>query len=67
MMINLQVSFAKEPYQRDDILQKRPLTHTHAKTHSATCGYGVATISRLLRITGLFGKRALSKRGYSAK
>jgi len=29
--------------------------------------YGVATISRLLKITGLFCKRALSKRRYSAK
>ena len=24
--IKLQVSFAKEPYKRDDILQKRPIT-----------------------------------------
>jgi len=29
--------------------------------------YGVATISRLLKITGLFCKRALYKRRYSAK
>jgi len=29
--------------------------------------YGVATISRLLKILGLFCKRALSKRRYSAK
>ena len=29
--------------------------------------YGVATISRLLKIIGLFRKRALSKRLYSAK
>ena len=29
--------------------------------------YGVATISRLLKIIGLFCKRALSKRLYSAK
>jgi len=28
--------------------------------------YGVATISRLLKIIGLFCKRALQKRGYSA-
>jgi len=28
--------------------------------------YGVATISRLLKIVGLFCKRALQKRGYSA-
>jgi len=30
-------------------------------------GYGVAAISRLLKITGLFCKRALQKRQYSAK
>ena len=29
--------------------------------------YGVATISRLLKIIGLFCKRALQKRQYSAK
>ena len=29
--------------------------------------YGVATISRLLKIIGLFCKRALQKRLYSAK
>jgi len=29
--------------------------------------YGVATISRLLKIIGLFWKRALQKRLYSAK
>jgi len=31
------------------------------------CKYGVATISRLLKIIGLFCKRALYKRRYSAK
>ena len=30
-------------------------------------GYGVATTRRLLKITGLFCKRALQKRLYSAK
>ena len=30
-------------------------------------GYGVATISKLLKIIGLFCKRYLSKRMYSAK
>jgi len=34
---------------------------------SRTYVYGVATISRLLRIIGLFCKRALEKRRYSAK
>jgi len=32
-----------------------------------SCRYGVATISRLLKIIGLFCERALSKRRYSAK
>ena len=32
-----------------------------------TCRYGVATTSRLLMITGLFCKRALRNRRYSAK
>ena len=31
------------------------------------CAYGVASISRLLQIIGLFCKRALQKRRYSAK
>ena len=35
--------------------------------NGSTCGYGVATISRLLKIIGLFCKRALQKRLYSAK
>ena len=37
-----------------------------SNSHLAKC-YGVATISRLLQITGLFWKRALQKRRYSAK
>jgi len=85
-------SFAKEPYKRDDILQKSntrrpvqitatpnvvrltllqrcmafwgrlslPLTH---KSESCTIYYyGVAKISRLLKMIGLFCKRALLKR-----
>ena len=56
--MKLLVSFAKEPYKRDNILQKRPiilsilltiatpyLNHAHM--------YGVATISRLRKIIGL--------------
>ena len=37
--------------------------------HDIQCliSYGVATISRLLQIIGLFRKRALYKRRYSAK
>ena len=38
-----------------------PLVYRHTDYH------GVATISRLLKITGLFCKRALEKRLYSAK
>ena len=49
------VSFAKEPYKRDDILQKRPVILKSlllvVKTRET---YGVATISRLLKIIGLF-------------
>jgi len=105
----LQVSFAKEPYTRDDILQKRPIilrsllieatpylvcpwwvvshdTHlndsrltwirdvTYRMNESFllaliiwTVTYGVATISRLPKNIGLFCKRALWKRLYSAK
>jgi len=45
---------------------------SHATHVSESClrmgeSYGVATVSRLLKIIGLFCKRALSKRGYSAK
>jgi len=46
-------------------------THLHklliVSVYQSDCGYGVATISRLLKIIGLFCKRALSKRRYSAK
>jgi len=53
----LQVAFAKEPYQRDYILQKRPviLSSLLNATAEVWC-YGVATISRLREITGLFCK-----------
>jgi len=34
---------------------------------SVIMGYGVATISRLLKSVDLFCKRALQKRSYSAK
>ena len=59
------------------------LTHTHSHTHShththttivwtaymhpLTICYGVATMSRLLKIIGLFCKRALENTRYSAK
>ena len=37
------------------------------KMTDSKCYYGVATIRRLLKIIGLFGKRDLLKRLYSAK
>ena len=59
-----QVSFAKEPHKRDYILQKRPVIlrslqivaapYAYVHTHICTYAYGVATISRLLKIIGLF-------------
>ena len=52
----------------------RDIRHTHVETHDTpVCekmylsGYGVATISRLLKIIGLFCKRALEQRRHSAK
>jgi len=53
-LLKLHVSFAKEPYKRDYILQKRPI-HNRVRH---TLGYGVATISRFLKITCLLCKRA---------
>ena len=64
------VSFAKEPYERDDILHiyTFPLTCAHLHcVYRASHDYKVATMSRLLKIIGLFCKRALWKRRYSAK
>ena len=68
-------SFAKETYHLIDptccgsVLLPSVYIHTHIYTHTYThiqiivttthMNYGVATISRLLKITGLFGKRAL--------
>ena len=93
-----QVSFAKEPYKRADILQKRLIisrsllivattqlvlqlvgslvgwgrracAHMYISptTYMYILNYAVATISRLPKNMGLFCKRALSKRLYSAK
>ena len=45
-------------------LRKKERTNAMCVTQDQ---YGVATISRLLKIVGLFCKRALSKRLYSAK
>jgi len=71
--IKLLVSFAKETYKRDDILQKRPIILSilltvatpymymesrSLKSH-ASWVYRMAIISRLLKIIGLFCKRAL--------
>jgi len=41
--------------------------HPMGLRHPVPITYGVATISRLLKIIGLFCKRALEKRPYSAK
>ena len=50
------VSFAEGPYKRDDILQKRPIFIDGQVTnvYSRKCGYGVATVSRMDKLTGLF-------------
>jgi len=47
----------------------RYVTHSYVRHDSFTCvtWYGVATISRLLKLTCLFCKRALQKRLHSAK
>jgi len=54
--LKLEVSFAKEPYKRDDILQKRPIM-LRSLLIADTPYYSyhvVATITRLLKIIGLF-------------
>ena len=89
-LLKIYVSFAKEPYKKDDILQKRPVTsrsllivatpyelwlrallwaleNATGGVTGLTIGYGVATISRLLKIIGLFCRRTLIRRLYSAK
>ena len=82
--LKLQVTFAKEPYNRDYILQKRMIIlrslliiatpyqiryvwHSKTGVTRPMWQYGVATINRFLKIIGLFCKRALHKRRYSAK
>ena len=60
--LKLQVSFAKEPCKRDNILQKRPIivrsllivATLWGIDHALSPCYGVTTISRLLKIIGLF-------------
>ena len=51
--LKIQVSFAKEPYERDDI------SHPFHRNKGVSVRYGVASLSRLLQIIGLFCKRAL--------
>jgi len=58
------VSFAKEPNKRDDILQKRPIIESMLLTVATPdcledTGYGVAAVSRIDSIIGLFCKRTL--------
>jgi len=55
----LEISIAEYGLFCRALLQKRPIRDILET-------YGVATISRLLKITGLFCKRALQKRLYSA-
>ena len=64
-MHNMGCSFAKEPYKRQYSVKE---TYDF-KDFSALGGtaYGLATISRLLKTIGLFCKRALPNRRYSAK
>jgi len=50
--LKVQVAFAKEPYKRDDILQKRPIILRRLLIVATP--YGVATTSRRLKIIGLF-------------
>jgi len=57
-----QVSFAKEPYERDDIQQKR-----HMNLRSLLMWHGVATISRLLKIIRLFCRRSSLLQGSFAQ
>jgi len=64
--IKLYVSFAKEPYKRADILQKRPVILSILLTVATPCVtcefvaqmnemcYGMATVSRIDTIIGLF-------------
>jgi len=64
----LQVSFAEYRRFYRSRLQKRPvILRSLLQHHLMILIPGVATISRLLNITGLFCKRDLEKRGYSAK
>jgi len=71
--LKLQVSFAKEPYKRDDILQKRFINSqlatksTPQHHYRADFYHGVATISRLLKITGLFCRISSLLEGSFAK
>jgi len=41
--------------------------YTCVLTHTLDTPYGVATMSRILKIIGLFCKKTLQKRRYSAK
>jgi len=78
--LRLQVSFRKGTTNYRSLLQKETyndsasygslppsITYCITLTLVPYTSYGVATISRLLKIIGLFCKRALQKRRYSAK
>ena len=71
--LKLYDSFAKEPYERDDILQKRPIILSGNwyifPQDSCACRfkYGVATIGRLLEIMGLLCRISSLLQGSFAK
>ena len=54
--LKLYVTFAKESYKRDWILQKTQNRHVCSHRAQHDVRYGVATISRLLKIIRLFGE-----------
>ena len=68
LVLKVQVIFRKRASIYTALLQK--MTYEDKESYDSTppcTWYGVAWISRLLKIIGLFCKRALQKRRYSAK
>ena len=63
--IQLKVCFAKKPYKRDDILKKRPIILSILLTVANP--YGVATVSRIEKIIGLFCRISSLLQGSFAK
>jgi len=70
--LKLQVSFAEYSLFNRVLLQKRPiilrsLLIVAKPPHMCIYTYGVATMSRLLKIIGLICKKVLEERLYSGK